>query len=574
MQYSSSIAVSDLQFIELNTVKCYDVAIIGAGISATFTLIHYLTSLEQHFLHKEYPNRSGSKEIDQITLPVEILVTEKSGQFWTGIPYGDRSGQNPLLISSLREFIPQQLERESFKTWLTQNRDWVFDPAKYLNCELASQWLQANTDQIAQGNWDELFLPRHAFGLYLKQRMDNLLAAAVAKGLIEYDLITAEVLDIQRDRDLYQIEIAAEVKNKFLAKQVVLAIGSPPNLPFEGDRASDKRPDVCYIDNMYEPSVDVNIDRICRSLQQSDLQSPRQVLIIGSNAGTLDTLYSLNNSQLATSLIDKFVVISPTATFPHRISREVIRSIYSPQHLVALVQAESFTAKQILGAVQQDVDRAAAQSINISDIYTDISKVVMQALNLLSFDEQKQFVSRYAVEIGKLQRRAGGEYLDVVKNLTDRHKLELIKGKFTRYFSLATGGYRCEYISSEDRERKICDAQISVIINCAGFQDVTKSSSLLIQNLIRREICTPNESNRGFVIDQNFEASKNFYLMGPLVAGNIDGNLRVWHAESCQRIISFSEQLAAVLLRLEQPAPADIVGSDLAEDVSILVNAV
>jgi uncharacterized NAD(P)/FAD-binding protein YdhS len=573
MQYSSSITVSDLQFIELNPVKCYDVAIIGAGISATFTLIHYITSLEQQFLRREAPTRFGNQEVDQLTFPIKILVTEKSGEFWTGIPYGDRSGQNPLLISSLKEFIPQPLERESFKTWLTQNRDWVFDPAKYTNCELATKWLQANTDQIAQGNWDELFLPRHAFGLYLKQRMEILLATAVTNGLIEYDLITAEVLDIQRDGDLYQIEIAAKVKNKFLTKQVVLAIGSPPNLPFEGDRSGDERPDRCYIDNMYEPSVEVNIDRICRSLQQSDLRSQRQVLVIGSNAGTLDTLYSLNNSQLATSLIDKFVVISPTATFPHRISLGVIRSIYSPQHLVALVKAESFTANQILGAVQQDVNLAAAQNINISDIYADISKVVIQALNLLSFGEQQQFVSKYAVEIGKLQRRAGGEYLDVVKNLTDRHQLELIKGKFTRYLPLATGGYSYEYIRSEHGEQQICDAQINVIINCAGFQDVTKSSSLLIQNLIQREICTPNQSNRGFVIDQNFEASKNFYLMGPLVAGNIDGSLRVWHAESCQRIISFSQQLAAVLLRSDQPAQIDTVDTDLVEDVSVLVNA-
>jgi uncharacterized NAD(P)/FAD-binding protein YdhS len=573
MQYSSSIALSDLQLIELNPVKCYDVAFIGAGISATFTLIHYITSLQQHFLQKEYSTRFGNKEIDQVDLPVKILVTEKSGEFWTGIPYGNRSGQNPLLISSLREFIPQQPEREFFTTWLTKNRDWVFDPAKYVGCELASKWLEMNTNQIAQGNWDELFLPRHAFGLYLKQRMDNLLTVAVDSGLIEYDLITGEVQDIQRDGDLYQIDVAAEAKNKFLAKQVVLTIGSPPNLPFEGDQPSDQQTDQCYIDNMYEPSVEVNIDRICRSLQQADHQSPRQVLIIGSNAGTLDTLYSLNNSQLATSLIDKFIIISPTATFPHRISREVVRSIYSPQHLVALIKSESFTAKQILIAAQQDIDLAAAQNINISDIYADISKVIIQLLNLLSFTEQQQFVSRYAVEIGKLQRRAGGEYLDVVKSLTDSNKLELIKGKFTRYFSVATGGYNCEYISSENREYQTCNTQISVIINCAGFQDVTKSSSLLIQNLIQREICIPNESNRGFIVDQSFEASKNFYLMGPLVAGNIDGNLRVWHAESCQRIISFSQQLAQVLLGSSQSAPVDIVSNDLSEDLSVLVNA-
>ena len=191
---------------------------------------------------------------------------------------------------------------------------------------------------------------------------------------------------------------------------------------------------------------------------------------------------------------------------------------------------------------------ATAKNINISDIYADISKLVIQASTQLSFEEQKQFVFRYAVEIGKLQRRAGGEYLDVVEDLVAQTKLAFIKGRLTGFFPVA-GGASCEYINSEDRSPTVLDTPIAAIVNCAGFQDVTKSSSPLIQNLIERKICTPNDSNRGFVIDKNFEASKNCYVMGPLVAGNIDGTFRVWHAESCQRIISLSQQLAAVLLQ-------------------------
>ncbi|PSB40183.1 hypothetical protein C7B77_28685, partial [Chamaesiphon polymorphus CCALA 037] len=104
------------------------------------------------------------------------------------------------------------------------------------------------------------------------------------------------------------------------------------------------------------------------------------------------------------------------------------------------------------------------------------------------------------------------------------------------------------------------------------FQDVTTSSSSLIQNLIRRQICVPNESNRGFVIDKNFEASKNCYLMGPLVAGNIDGNFRVWHAESCQRIIGFSQNLAAALLRSEQLEVPSVTLAPEPESANVFMN--
>lgn len=538
-----------MQYLSLTTPTepkseaSYDIAIVGAGISSAHTLSHYISLLDRQSLPR----------------PIRIVVTEKSGEFWTGIPYGDRSGCNSLLISSLKEFIPQQLEREQFVSWLNENQHWLFDSQKYQDSLLASNWLQANSRAIAQGMWDDLFIPRHTYGLYLKQRLADIIQEATSNGTIDIDLLTVEAIDIQRHDDLYRVEIASPSQecSFFTTKKLVLAIGSPPNVAFESPQAAGVMDrDICYIDNMYEPSVDFNIQRICRALQESHRPSHRQVLTIGSNAGTLDALYCLNNSKAAVSLIDKFIVLSPNAAFPHRISRELPQLNYSPEHLVALVATESFTAKQIFEAVQQDVACATAQQINISDIYNQISTAVIQALNLLSFNEQQQFVSTYAVEIGKLQRRAGAEYLDVVDRAIEQNKLEFISGRFSRYFSPTDASSGCEYIDSESQQLKTIDAPIGVIINCAGFQDVTRSSSRLIQNLIGRGICVANDSKRGFKIDRHFEASKNCYVMGPLVAGNLDGDLKVWHAESCQRIISLSKQLAAVLIRQE---PQEIV---------------
>jgi uncharacterized NAD(P)/FAD-binding protein YdhS len=273
------------------------------------------------------------------------------------------------------------------------------------------------------------------------------------------------------------------------------------------------------------------------------------VLLIGSNASALEAIYNLNNSGHVKGLISKFLVLSPSATFPHRINREVNLKDYCPEHLVALVQAKALTAKQILDAVKRDVADAAAQKINIADTIGDVSKAMIAALNQLSLDEQKKFVAKYGEEIGKLQRRAGAEYLDVVDRLAVEGRIELLQGKFIRYLSRSDGGPGFEFVSGSNRERKAFTAPIKVIINCAGFQDVARAPSPLIRNLIRRKICVPNASGRGFLINEKFEASKNCYVMGPLVAGNLAGKLRVWHAESCARIISLSRQLADVLFR-------------------------
>jgi uncharacterized NAD(P)/FAD-binding protein YdhS len=546
MDYSSLTMIAEAP-AELTKSTYFDLAIIGAGVSSAYTLIHYIAELEQQAAIRLANGQQHN--------PVRIVIVEKSGEFWAGLPYGRRSGRNALLISPLHEFIPQQPEREKFTQWLSTNRDRVFSPQAYNQGELSRKWLENNSADMAEGRWDDLFIPRSAFGLYLKERLDHLLMTATVKGLIEFELVTADVVDIQNIEDLYYVDLASADHQSFQAKQLVLAIGSPPNVAFVQEPSEQPTEGVCYIDNMYEPSLDFNLDRICQSLQQADSPSQRQILMVGSNAGTLDTLYNINNSKTAVSLIDKFVIVSPNAAFPYRISKGTVELNYCPKHLLDLVATESFTAKQMFGAIEQDIAAAIAQNINISDIHGDISKVTMQALNLLNPAEQKQFVIRYSVDIGKLQRRAGGEYLDVVNNLIAQNKLEFRKGKFVKYSAPVNGKSNCEYRDSENIIQPALDTPIRIIINCAGFQDVTKSDSILIQNLIRRGICIPNDSNRGFIADKNFRANKNCYLMGPLVAGNIDGDFKVWHAESCQRIISLSEKLAAALHQPELQIP-------------------
>lgn len=515
--------------------ECEDIAIVGAGISSAYTLIHYISLLEQ-----QVPQQ-----------PVKIVVLEKSGEFWTGIPYGNRSGHNSLLIHALKEFITQPAERAQFTAWLSKNRDWVFNTPERRDGELSSQWMKTNEVAMSTGRWDDLFIPRYTFGLYMQQRMPKLLEAAAIKGLIEFKLLVADVVDIQRSEDLYKFDIVVTEGTKtFLAKKVILALGSPPNTKIRHSGANTVGTEVCFIDDMYEPSLDANIQRICESLHQSaDRQCHNQVLLIGSNASTLDTLYVLANSPAAISSIDKFLIISPNAAFPHRTSREPIQSKLSLKHLKSLAESTAFTAEQILTAVREDVAYAQSQNVNIADIYHDISKSVIEAVDKLSFVEQEKFVSQYGVEIGKLQRRAGVEYLDVVDDLVDRGKLEFLKGKFVRCLEVEEGEPGFEYVVGEDREGKVFNAPIGVVINCAGFQDIPNSASVLIQNLLRRGICVPNDSQRGFLMNENFETSKNCYLVGPAIAGNINSKLRVWHAESCARIIGLSQQLAEVLIQ-------------------------
>lgn len=502
----------------------FDIAFVGSGVSSAYTLRHLLALLAE----------------TRPPAPVRIVVFEKSGEFWPGVPYGSASGQASLLISPLAEFIPQEKERADFKAWLNEHRDRLMDPAAG---PLSARWQRENAAAIAAGEWDHIYLPRHFFGCYLREIVTAALADAAAHGLIECQLVAAGVTDIERIGDLLRLTPDAGETAAVLAGKVVLAIGSPP---YAGIARAGAPETASFIDDMYEPSLDANIRRICASLRQA---GRRQVLIIGSNASALETLYNLADSAEAMSLIDKIIMLSPDAAFPHRINREIPASTHHFAHLDALAGLASPVSQDILAAVQKDVAAAAAQGLNIADLYADISRKMIATLCRLERSEQEKFVATHGVEIGKLQRRAGPEYLDLAHRLIAEGKLEMHAGRFAGLLPDASGGPGFTYLEGRDGGPKFLAAPISVIVSCAGFQDVAKSSSTLLQNLIRRGLCAPNASGRGIAINAEYEASPGCHVMGPLVAGNIIGAVKVWHAESCARIIHLSQTLAGILAR-------------------------
>ena len=521
--------VSRFQLYNQSLNSQCNVAIIGAGVSCSYTVIHYISLLLKQASRQR----------------VKLVVIDKAGEFWTGIPYGYRSGQQSLIISSLKEFFPQP-ELDIFKEWLNLNYREVFNTPDRQAGLLVSRWQELYAADMSAGCWDELFIPRYAVGLYLKERIDRLLQAA--QDLVECHLVAAEAIDIQAVGDQYQIEmIAKNQPQSFLtAQKVILAMGSPPN------KGNHLAPDTmigdgfCYIENMYEPTQSFNVDRIGQILKKSAHPQQNKVVIVGSNASALETIYSLNNHPEIVGLIDKFIVISPNAAFPDRICEATTADKYQPQALQALLQSPEPTAQQMLTAVQEDVDRALAQNETVGSTYALISKGIINVLQQLSPAEQKLFVIKYGVEIGKFQRRAGNDYLNVVENLISTGKLEFIKGKLLQTCLLNDQEQGFEFIDANHQKQCFATA-VQVVVNCAGFQDLMTSTSPLINNLIKRGIAIPNDSNCGFTVNEDFEINENFYLMGPLVAGNINSKFKVWHAESCARIISLSQQLAVVL---------------------------
>ncbi|MDB5120534.1 MAG: hypothetical protein JWN56_1752 [Sphingobacteriales bacterium] len=502
---------------------------VGSGLSSTYTLIHYLSLLLKSTSLKK----------------ISITILEQSNHLWSGIPYGAKAGFNSLIITSLREFIPDP-ERTEFVDWIKINVNWIFNDFKKEGGELSESWLKKNESAIDRNEWDDLFIPRYIFGLYIKDKVTNLLQKAVNNCKIDYTIIKAQVTNIIKQEHLYKIIATGENNTEItlVGKKVILSIGSPPKHTFECIHI--KTPP-CIINDIYEPDISHNIQKIRRALLQSEKINQNNILIIGSNASALEAIYHLNDFSDLPNLINKFYVVSSAGIFPSRINKNVVKN-YLPQHLTLLRNSKTFTSKKILEAVKKDVLLAETNNINIADTFNSISYLVIELLNRLNSFQQKRFVLKYGVEIGKYQRRAGNEYLDVVENLREQNKLENLKGRFIKKYNHNKSREEFNYLDKSSDSIKSIDPNVKVIIDCTGFQHLTSSSSSkLISNLISQKVCVTNESKNGFKVNENFEANKNLFLMGPLLAGNLNKNLRIWHAESCGRIITLSKQLANVL---------------------------
>jgi uncharacterized NAD(P)/FAD-binding protein YdhS len=513
----------------------YDLAFVGSGIACTYTIIHFINLLDQAPLNQK----------------VKMLVIDKADEFWVGIPYGNRSGFNSLIITSLKDFLSID-ELELFKTWLKNNINWVFKDFQKRNGTLSSEWLENNEKRLAENDWDNLYLPRYIFGYFLRERVITLLESAVKKNILDYQLLSADVIDIQKNDAIYKLTLKDNFSNKLEieSSKIILSIGSPPKKNLSTSENYESLSGVNLIEDLYQPELEANIKQIYDSLKKSENKEQNNILIVGSNASALEAAYNIMDISGMGDLVNKFYFLSRDGSFPYRSSNGQIN--LDEDTLVALnslKNSSKITSKQILEAVKKDVELMKTLNVNIADIIYHISNIINALVVRLSPYEQKIFVNKDGVEIGKFQRKAGKEYCDVVDNLFIINKLESLKGKFVGLVCQEEKFNHIEYLESQTSLKKTFDKPVKFIINCCGFEDLTMdSSSELILSLISNNICRTNTSKRGFTVNENFEADNNFFIMGPLLAGNSNKHTMIWHVESCTRICFLSKKLAKVLV--------------------------
>ena len=504
-----------------------DIAFIGSGLSSTFTLIEYINQLE------EMPSLKTSHGNDS----VRIIMFEKDSWLWGGIPYGRRSGFTSLIITPLDEFLPES-ELSSFIEWMSENIDWLIVPFKQNAGNRSKKWLEDCEEKIRLKKSARIHIPRYFFGIYIWEKLKN--ACSTSNKSIKLDFINAEVNSIkQNEKGDFNICVNSEIN--FSANQILLGIGIP-QIRSLGE-INTKLNDVVFLKDPYFPNLESSITMISNYVKK---RNSSKILIVGANASALELIYQITNYIDVDENNLHFTVMSPQGKLPGLFIKDKQTTFKANSLNELSISGHEIKADMILDALKQDLDDANKNNFDISDTLPIFTNHVGGLVQRLSKKEKQKFISFHGVEIGRLQRRAGLEYTQPVEELSLTNKLDVIKGKFIK-FSKDTDVTKVLFKKDNVSETQM--DRYDVVINCAGSSGLTEAGmSPLLKQLIESGICSSTSSNHGLKVGDNFEVMPGFYINGPLLAGNVVGEMGIWHVEHCGRIIGFAKKIAANIL--------------------------
>lgn len=505
--------------------RAYDLVFVGAGASTSYVLLTLLDALAD-----EPPAE-----------PLRICVVERASDPFTGIPYGTRAARTSLLITALRDFLPDG-ERARFVEWLAANKDWVFDEFLAGDGPFSRRWWARHEAAVRADDFDDLFLPRYTFGEYLAQRTREAIARAEASSAVRTEVVQDDVVAIEETGGSYLVRCATRTAQ---SARVVLATGSAPVRPRLRDDAGAVG--AALVDDPFEHMTEA-VARIREAVEKRPDDRPPHVVILGGNAGTMDMLYQLNDLSGAVARRTVFTIVSPSGQLPERVDDQYVPEPFRPERLEELALSGAFDAASIYRAAVADIARGRVAGLSVADTLAPISRAVVQLVRALSEEQALEFADRWGVELGRHQRRAGWEYCEVVEQLVAEDRIRLVGGAFVDVIPNGEQGARVRY--EADGNLRELDEPADAVLNCAGpARSLEQTAPPLLAQLITDGLCRPTPSGGGIAVDSSLEAAPGLYVMGPLLAGNMVMGSPVWHMEHCGRISVFGSALGAQLAR-------------------------
>lgn len=394
----------------------------------------------------------------------------------------------------------------------------------------------------------ELYLPRFLFGVFLSEQMIAAIAALGERDLAEIVTIRAEAMSAHSADGHYRIGLrpSGNGPTAIAAGKVVVAIGSPRPKPSLRAIPNPHSP----ISTISTPGGESNVARLRDSLDRVESWEKRNVLVVGSNATSLEALYLMRHDARIRARVRSITVISRSGVLPYMICNQ------PPEFDFPRLRAALYGSDRRGGSHVRDPRRSRdgrRSSLNLADLYDAVAALFGQALHKMDLVQQEEFFCVHGMNFTKLVRRAGRDCRQASEELAADGTLSLLAGEVLRVDACASGQPFATMTYRAAGAEHTHPVPFAAVVNCGGFEELDTCSSPFLVSAMQNGLCRPNRTNRGLLVNDDFEASPGFCVIGPLVGGNFTPKIRFWHVESAPRVRSLAKSLAASLLASLQP---------------------
>ena len=200
-----------------------------------------------------------------------------------------------------------------------------------------------------------------------------------------------------------------------------------------------------------------------------------------------------------------------------------------------------------MAAIRADLGTAEQRSMNLADLYHAIGALVVQALAKMDLAQQEVLL-RTRHELHQVGATCGADCRQASEESAADGTLCMLAGEVLRVEACASGQPFATMTYRAGGAEHVHPVPFPSVVNCGGFEELDACSSPFLVSAMQNGLCRPNRTNRGLFVNDNFEASPDFYVIGPLIGGNFNPRIRLWHVENAPRIRSLAKSLAATLV--------------------------
>ena len=491
-------------------------AIIGGGLSGIVSLEKIISTAKNLGLKKNLKICLIDKDIDLLCGGVAYSIkTSQSGFF-----------NNPLRLS-----------HTDYSNWISKPKN-LLKLRKYFDHNSSpseKKWFNLYFKKLLnRRNVSEIYMPRPSVYFWLsdlfKKSLNNIqIINSKSTNKIILKVINVEIKKIKKINNHYKIKI----KNKyFTTNSISLSTGLPPPEKFTKSPSKLSR----YMWDFYSEGSTKKLLELIKSIKKKNIK----IFFIGFKAGLLEPLMEIKDLILKKKKKIKILAASMTEESLQPAIHSKNFENYKLKYLTTTNISKIKNARNLFDLVKKELTEGPKKKYKKYDAWTKIlsKHIIDKGLKKLNKTEINKYNNIYHSQIRSLTRFTYPEAVHAKDYLLKKGIIKTVKASVKEIKNQKNN----ILINLIKKNKKTMKINSDIVVNVSGPKNIETLEHVfpLIDSLKK----IAKTDTKGFLINKNFEISKNFYSPGILSSGFNPARKTIFKA-----IIDNSKKVAAHVVR-------------------------